>query len=146
MTTQKNLYEQDFYAWCFSQAEAIRDNRFVDVDILNLAEEIESVGRGEKRELKNLLALLFMHLLKCIYQEERLSSSWIGTICRMRDQIKDLLKENPSLKPEFEPIAQRAYATARWDACQETGISSKVFPIDMPFTIEQALDDKWMPE
>jgi hypothetical protein len=96
------MYEQDFYAWSVQTATLIRQGSWSEIDALNLAEEIESMGRSEKRELINRLAILMMHLLKWQFQSERRSRSWEGTIDEQRQQVHDLLEDSPSLTYELE--------------------------------------------
>ena len=59
-----SLYDLDFYAWANQQASLLRAGRLTEADIEHIAEEIESMGRSEKRELVNRLTVLFLHLLK----------------------------------------------------------------------------------
>lgn len=93
------LYETDFYAWTQQQAAYLRQGKFELLDLENLSEEIESLGRQEKRELRSHLEVLLAHLLKGHYQPEQRSKSWIYTIREQRRRIERHLKENPSLKP-----------------------------------------------
>ena len=44
-------YEEDFYAWTVEQARLLRSGEFSSIDIANVAEEIESLGRSDKREI-----------------------------------------------------------------------------------------------
>ena len=64
----KTIYEQDFYAWLMENAQLLRQGRLAEIDVNNIVEELESMGRRERRELVNRLALLFAHLLKWQYQ------------------------------------------------------------------------------
>jgi hypothetical protein len=75
-----NLYDQDFYQWTHEQAELMKAGALSQLDIPNLIEEIESMGRSEKRELRSRLTVLLMHLLKWDYQQDRRSGSWKSTI------------------------------------------------------------------
>ncbi len=93
------LYKQDFYAWTQRQAELLRAGQLGELDIENLIEEIESLGRQERQELRNRLGVLLGHLLKWHYQPEARSKSWVYTIREQRQEIQRHLKENPSLKP-----------------------------------------------
>src|SRR3990172_2106222 len=106
------LYDTDFYQWTFHNAELLRQGKLTEVDVQNIAEELESMGKSEKRELINRLAVLIMHLLKWQYQPEKRSHSWIETINEQRRQIILLLEDNPSLKYEIEEKIIRAYNLA----------------------------------
>src|SRR6185503_17055659 len=91
-------YDEDFFAWTEEQARLLRAGEFSRLDIENLGEEIEDMGRSIRRELRNRLALLTMHLLKWRYQPGHQSPSWSATIREQREQIAELFEESPSLK------------------------------------------------
>ena len=91
-------YEKDFYAWTQEQANLIRQGKFNEIDTLHIIDEIESMGRSEKRALKSRLAVLLMHLLKWQYQPTFRGVSWTITIRNQRWEIAELLEDNPSLQ------------------------------------------------
>src|SRR5579872_5517180 len=95
-------YEKDFYAWAVHNARLLRAGKLSEIDVENIAEEIESMGKSEKRELISRLAILLSHLLKWKCQPERRSRSWKLTIKEQRFELIDLLAESPSLKHEIE--------------------------------------------
>lgn len=140
MKTQNNLYEQDFYLWTQITAEQLKKNKFNEIDITNLIEEIESMGRSEKRELKSRLVVLLMHLLKWHYQPEKRSESWRSTITEQRICIEGLLEDSPSLKPTLSEVFEDCYQKARLKASDETGIKLNFFPKESPFSLEEALE------
>ena len=127
-----SLYEEDFYAWTSAQAALLREGRLDEIDIANILEEIESLGRSLVTELRSRLKILAQHLLKEIYQPEKASRSWATTIVNQRDEIEQLLDGNPSLKPQTSEVFAKAYASARKTAAAETGIPLKTFPKDRP--------------
>ena len=135
----KNLYEQDFYLWTQTIAQQLKENNFHEIDIPNLIEEIESMGRSEKRELKNRLIVLLMHLLKWQYQSEKRSESWRSTISKQRICIETLLEDSPSLQPLLTEVFEDCYQKARLRASDETGIKLNFFPKESPFTLEEIL-------
>lgn len=98
----ETAYNKDFYAWTIEQAQLIKSRKFTELDIENLFDEVESMGRREKRELANRVEILLMHLLKWKYQYEEQSKSWQRTIREQRHQIKMVLRDNPSLKPVID--------------------------------------------
>src|ERR1700748_2323834 len=91
---KNSLYDRDFYAWANQQAALLRAGRLAEADIKNIAEEIESMGRSEKRELVSGLTTLLQHLLKWQFQPGRQSTSWRLSI---EKQLEDHMKDNPSL-------------------------------------------------
>ena len=141
----EQLYEVDFYAWTQQQSILIRDGRWAEVDRMNLLEEIESLGRQQRQELRSRLGLLIGHLLKWQYQPERRSQSWLTTLRLQRLEIVDLLSDNPSLKPYLEEAIDRAYLRGLTIAIDETNLSSTVFPIGCEYTVVEMLNDNFYP-
>src|SRR5258708_37696040 len=123
-----SLYEQDFHAWAMQQAELLRDRKFDCADIDNIAEEIESMGRSEKRELVNRLDVLLMHLLKWQFQTALRGNSWRLTIKAQRYDLHRHLRDNPSLKSHIEQAMVDAYGHAKIEAGRETGLAAETFP------------------
>ena len=141
-------YEVDFYAWTRRQAALLREGRFGDLDIENVIEEIEALGRSEKRELESRLRVLLTHLLKWQFQaeqHERYGRSWLATIRNQRTELRKLIRDNPSLKTGLNATLGEAYQDARYVAEAETGLSIRTFPEDFPYTIDKVLDAEWMP-
>lgn len=144
--TTASEYDTDFYAWTFHNAALIREGRFSELDIDNIAEEIEGMGRSEKRELFNRFVVLIMHLLKWKFQPSRQSKSWRLTIKSQRVSILHLLKQNPSLKHIIESTWDDAHEEAVLSAAAETGMDENTFPKKCPFTLDQCLDLDFFPE
>jgi Domain of unknown function DUF29 len=137
---QSNLYELDFYAWTQEQAKLLNERKFDYIDIINLTEEIESLGKQQKQELKNRLGVLIGHLLKWNYQSDQRSKSWKYTIQEQRLQILDLLEQNPSLKPYQEEAISKAYQLGLLLIGRETPLDPKELPNQCPFNVDQILD------
>jgi hypothetical protein len=147
MSTNAELYDQDFYAWCLTTATLIRAGKWHDVDPEALAEEIESLGKSQHRELASRLDVLVMHLLKWRYQPERRQEghSWRSTIRTQRRELRRLLQQNPSLVPQVAPIMAEGYEDARLEASDDTGLPLATFPPVCPWTAEQVLDADFWP-
>jgi hypothetical protein len=139
-------YDDDFFAWTQEQARLLREGDFSQLDIENVAEELESMGRSDKRELRNRLIQLIMHLLKWQYQPGFRSRSWTSTIREQRDQVKESLDESPSLRPTVTAELSKVYGIARIKAAGETGLADKTFPEVCPYTPEQILSEDFLPE
>ena len=140
------LYEQDFFAWANTQAALLRSGGLAQADLEHIAEEIESMGKSELRELENRLAVLFLHLLKWQFQPQRRGRSWELTIKEQRRKLKRHLDQNPSLQPRLGQAMADAYGDAILEAARETDLPEEAFPSACPFTFEQALDDDWLPD
>jgi len=145
-TASARLYETDFYAWIQDQAATLRAGNLAGLDVENLIEEIESMGRSEKRELRSRLVVLIVHLLKWAYQPLRRGSSWQTTIGEQRRRVVMLLEDSPSLKSIAAAVYADVYELAVLEASKKTGMIAAVFPTECPWTFDQAMDDDFWPE
>lgn len=139
-------YEQDFYAWTQEQASLLRTGRLAEIDIENIAEELESMGRSEKRELVDRLAILLAHLLKWRLQPGRRGNSWRATVKEQRRRVSKRLEDSPSLKHGLEERLAEAYEAAVLLAISDTGLDEATFPATCPFSFSQALDETFWPD
>jgi hypothetical protein len=139
-------YQKDFYGWTQEQAALLKAGRWTELDMVNLLEEIETMGRSEKRELNSRLTVLLVQLLKWYYQPSRRNKSWQLTIEGQRDNCFDILDDNPSLKPQLEALLGRAYSKARTLAAKETGLDKIFFSATCAWTLAQILDNEFYPD
>jgi Domain of unknown function DUF29 len=142
-------YDEDFYAWTQHQATILRGVLCPrELDALNLAEEIEDLGKSHRRELRSRLRVLVMHLLKWRYQPEgRMDShSWEDTIREQRKEIEDALEDSPSLRQAVGPYLLKDYGYAKDRTARQTGLRLETFPEACPWTAEQVLDMDFWPE
>ena len=139
-------YEKDYYSWLMKNAGLLRDSRFSEIDADHIAEELEAMGRGEKRELINRLSVFIAHLLKWQYQAVRRSRSWRNTISTQRIDIQELLEDSPSLRHEIDAKIDKSYEKAKLMAEGETGIDKENFPTTCPFSFEDILNSDFFPE
>lgn len=140
-------YERDFYAWTQEQAAALRaeaaSGSNAPIDWENVAEEVESMGRSQKREVSSRLRTILIHLLKWLYcpeLREHCENDWRTTIRIQRRDLSEELKDSPSLRSYPYDIFTRIYDNAREDAADGARVPVKTFPKDPPFTLEQVLD------
>ncbi len=145
-----DLYERDFYAWAVREAGLLQrlaqGKRVNDaLDAANLAEEIESLGRSEKRELSSRLRVLLTHMLKWQYQPDARSGSWKATIQEQRDELEAVLEDSPSLRSIVPERIASAYQRALRKAEDETQLPRSAFPETCPYTPEQILDLDYLP-
>ena len=137
-----DLHARDFYGWTLRQAELMRAGRFAEADIVNLVEEIESLGRSEAAALESAYRLICLHQLKRMVRPERAASrSWTNTITRERLHAARVLRDNPGLKPRRAELFADAYADARKEAASETRLELRTIPETAPFTLDQILDE-----
>jgi hypothetical protein len=125
-------YELDVVGWAQAQARLIRERRFDELDIENIAEEIESVGRSERSSGESALRVLMVHILKWQFQPERRGRSWAGSIATQRVAFEKVMTENPSLKSSLDDMRAYAYRRARIEASVETDLPRSTFPADPP--------------
>ncbi|MDB9526463.1 DUF29 domain-containing protein [Oscillatoria sp. CS-180] len=139
------LYDRDYAAWLSQTALLLREGKLEAVDIVNLVEELEDMGRSEKRALESNLEILLRHLLKYQYQPDLRSNSWRFTLLEHRDRILKSFRDSPSLKLYFSQIFAEAYCRSRQKAAVETGLPIETFPNVCPFAPEAVLDTAFLP-
>ncbi len=149
MTLEKmyasHLYETDFYTWTQEQVSLLKTQQWNQLDTVNLIEEIETLGRRERQELRNRLGVLLGHLLKWQFQPEKRSNSWLSTIREQRVQIKLLLQDSPSLKPYLDEVFLTIYELGLALAIRETELGEQVFPEICPYTLGETLNPEFLP-
>jgi Domain of unknown function DUF29 len=139
------LYDLDFAEWARQNAELLRSGRASEADLEHIAEEIEDIGKRQRHALHNRSVRLMEHLLKWEYQPGRRSSSWRRTMVTQRAGIRRLLDENPSFRPAYIEVVNEAYREAARIASIVTGRPQASFAQTCPWTIEQLLDDEFIP-
>jgi hypothetical protein len=138
-------YDTDFYAWTQAQASALRAKEWKTLDLENLAEEIESLGRSERYAIESHLQNLLTHLLKWRYDpatEPR--RGWRITIRNARREIAK--RAVGSLRDYPGQYLATANRHAREDAADETDLPQATFPEECPWTIEQVLAENFWPD
>jgi len=137
------LYDEDVVAWAEQQAALLRSGQWSQLDIDNVAEEIEDVGKSEKRALCHRMAVLVEHLIKCRYQPDRCGASWLRTIREQRAQVLKLLRQTPSLR---KLITDPGFVEDVWRdavilAVKEASLAE--LPERSPWTLEKVLQEDW---
>ena len=141
-----SLYERDFCLWLERQAAVLREGRLDGLDVANLLEEIEDMGRSDRKAIKSNLVVVLLHLLKQEFQPKRRSRSWLDSILEHRQRLRDDLAESPSLRSHLDAVFPDAYADARARAIVQTGLSAQSFPQTSPYTLAQTLDPEFLPD
>ncbi|ABA57279.1 Protein of unknown function DUF29 [Nitrosococcus oceani ATCC 19707] len=139
---------EDYYAWTQETIEKLRQGRLNEVNTEVLIEELEDMGRSERRGIESRLSVLLMHLLKWRYQPDRRGHSGRATIKEQRLRVTRLLKDNPSLQSQFSTINAEAYESAVLRAVAETNKPETTFPSTFEQTgwpLEQVLDRDFYP-
>jgi hypothetical protein len=141
----RSLYDQDFVGWTEQIALALRQGDWAGLDIENLIEEVEALGKSDRRAIKSRLEVLLMHLLKWQFQPVQRSRSWEATILEQRMRIAEILEDSPSLKNYLPTVVEGCYGGARKLAAIETGLAIDDFPVDCGYAIEQLLNEGFLP-
>jgi hypothetical protein len=142
--SQETLYNQDYYQWLIQTAKLLKKKKFTQLDLENLIEEIESLGKSEKRAISSNLIIVILHLLKWRYQPEKRSNSWKSSIREHRRRMQELLTDSPSLKNYLPEILADCYLAAKKQASDETGLSVVAFPEECPFSLAESLDEDFL--
>lgn len=140
------LYEKDFYEWTMKNVQLLRQGKLSEIDVGNIAEELESMGKSEKREFINRLAVLLAHLLKWRFQPEKRSKSWKYTVKEQRESVSELLRDSPSLKHGIETRIGEAYKKAVILVLKETPLEESELPKTCPYSFDQSMDEGFWPE
>ncbi|MDJ0532212.1 MAG: DUF29 domain-containing protein [Xenococcaceae cyanobacterium MO_207.B15] len=133
----KELYSKDFIAWADEQALLLEQQRWDELDLVHLIEEVRDLGNRHRDALESQLTRLLMHLLKWQYQPEKRSNSWKNSIREARKQIDRLIRKHPVLRIHLEQVLEECYLDAREDASDETSLDIETFPISCPYSIQQ---------
>ncbi|MEN8447773.1 MAG: DUF29 domain-containing protein [Cyanobacteria bacterium J06555_13] len=138
-------YSTDFDTWTDQTAQLLREGRWEEIDTEHLIEEVEDLGKRDRRAVVSQLIRLLLHLLKWQYQPERRSDSWLDSITDARVQIELAFEDSPSLKNYLAEQVDTCYQRARRQAMQQTGMTTSTFPTACPYTLSQCLAEDWLP-
>lgn len=141
----KGVYQLDFDVWTQQTAQLLREGRWAEIDVMHLAEELEDLGKRDRRAIVSQLIRLLMHLLKWEYQPERRSDSWLDSIADARVQIDLALEDSPSLKNYLQSQFDKSYERSRQQAARQTRKEVTAFPELCPYSLASVLSEGWLP-
>ena len=139
-------YDEDFHAWSVEQAVRLRESRPPTVDWENVAEEIESLGKRDRRAVASDLNKILEHLIKWRYQPEKRKTGWRSSIREHRDRVARILQDSPSLRRVPGEVLAEEYHKARAAALDDTGLAEERVPQRCPFSTKEVLDPSFWPE
>jgi hypothetical protein len=139
-------YDRDFYAWANEQAALLRAGKLSQADAENIAEELERLGRTEKRELVSRLTALISLLLKARSPSAKRTPSVKDAIASARGQLLEHLEENPSLRDKAPEALASAFRNARRTAVEEAGADDGGLPVSCPWSFERMMDEGFWPD
>ena len=145
------LYATDYYAWTMEQAAALRrlaaERADLPLDLDHLAEEVEDLGKSERRAVRSQMRRLLEHLLKLEYSTaESPRAGWRRSIVDARIELADDL--TPTLRREIEADLATLYDAAREQAAEALSAHGETatLPKQCPWTLEQVLRRGWFPD
>jgi hypothetical protein len=142
----KSLYEKDEHLWLMENSKLLREGKWEQADLENIAEILEDMGKRDLREVVSRMKVLLIHLLKWIYQAEERSSSSKGTIRHQRDELNSMFEDSTHLKKHAKESFSKSYQKAREIASDETGLPLSHFPEEPPLPFEQVIREDYLPE
>lgn len=145
LSTDPASYERDFALWIDTQLEILRARKFELLDLDNVIEEFDAMGKNHRRELKSRLQVMLIHLLKCQFQPDHKSRNWLDTLREQRAELASLIADSPSLRPHVAEVAAATYASAVDRAVIQTRMDHNCFPHENPYTPDQLLDPDFVP-
>lgn len=145
---EKNLqisYDRDFMLWIETTVQLLKEQKFAELDLENLIEEIEDMGKSNKSALRSNVIVVLLHLLKWKYQPEKRTNSWKFSLREHRRRLEEDFEDSPSLQNYYREIFPKCYGNARKLAADETGLVLEIFPVESLFTPEEVLDAEFLP-
>lgn len=145
---QKSLYDTDYNLWVLETVKKLEKRDLDSLDWDNLIEEVLDLSKRDKRKIESLLMRLFEHLLILQYWEsekERNRGHWEREIINFRVQIIRLLDDSPSLQNHLSNKLMECYQYGCQLASKHSQLPLKTFPEKAIATLEQILDENWIP-
>jgi len=142
-----SLYREDFAAWLDAQVAALRERRFMDLDLDNLIEELESIRRADERSVQHHARVVVAQLLQLAHStlgDPR--RSWKSTADAHRDELE--MRLTPTARQEFEARLEKVYARGRKIAAtvlETEGTDHGWLPRTCPYTLAEILEEGWFP-
>lgn len=140
MSRTPGLYEEDFFLWTRQQAAHLRQGLMTCLDRMNLAEEIESMGKRDRRTISHHLTTILLNRLEEPHLPDAQVNAWRCAIHAARQELDWILTDSPSLRDQLTDLIDTAYPGARRMAAAETGLPLAIFPEQCPFAVEQVID------
>lgn len=147
-SSNSTLYDQDYFRWITENVALLRAGAVDQADLDHIAEELEDLGKSQKRELNSRIRVILIHLLKCEYStapSERNLNSWQSTLDMQRSDLADHLGDSPSLASRTADVIEQVYPGARKLAARQMRVSPETFPVEPPYTPDQVLNIDFVP-
>jgi Domain of unknown function DUF29 len=143
-----DLYQDDFVLWAERQAATLRARRFDELDLENLIEEVEDLGRRERDMVESHVETILEHLLKlALSHADRPRRGWLVTVDRQRAKLARKL--TTTLRHHLEAALPALYAGVRRPVARQlenNGVALAALPPTCPYSLDQILDPDWYPD
>ncbi|AFZ56537.1 DUF29 domain-containing protein [Anabaena cylindrica FACHB-243] len=140
-----SLYEVDNEKWLVQTLKLLKEKQLENLDLEHLIEELEAVSRRDRLTVESFLEQIIRHLLLLEYwqeQHEYNANHWQAEIMSFRNQLNEYLTQN--LRNHLQENQLKVYQKALKYVKQKTGMIIH-FPEDCPYTLEQLLNQDWLP-
>ena len=137
--------DEDYVTWIERQMALLRAHQFDQLDLDFLLEELEGLVAAERRELRSRLDVILVYLIKCRYQPSRKETSWLRTLNEQRRRVEFVLDDSPSLRRWLPELLTQVWPKSRKKALQEMGLDATHVPEQAVFSLDQVLDDEYVP-
>ncbi|WP_322879643.1 DUF29 domain-containing protein [Pseudocalidococcus azoricus] len=135
--TTPTLYDVDYVDWIAETVARLKAKDFASLDLENLIEEMESLGRSERHALSSQWIRVVKHLLKLEAQPQATDyhNSWVSSILDGVREITELVEVSPSLKNYLRSNEVKWYQKSRQEASIETRLPQAQFPESCPYDV-----------
>ena len=143
-TDLQSLYEIDESLWLEETIILLKEKRFQYLDLNNLIEELEALGKRDKNAVASLLEQIIRHLLLLQYWTEEYEMNgnhWQTEIIGFRNQLERLLTNN--LQNYLHSELEKIYKGALKYTTQKTKFKID-FPEYCPYSLDQLLDENYL--
>jgi hypothetical protein len=141
-----SLYDHDYLEWVKSTLVQLRSQDYISVDWQNLIEEIEDMGKRERRSMETNLVIVLLNLLKWEFQPQCRSGSWKSSIIEHRRRIRKALEDSPSLKVYLGTMLTECYQSAVKQVKAEIQLPTETFSTRCPYNMVEVLNDDFLPQ
>lgn len=125
----RDLYDRDFFAWTQDQAARLRawpeHLRPNGIDVANLVEEVESLGKSDRRAIESFLEFVVLHVLKLEFHPERQAQRhWMREVNTFRASLRRLYRQNPSLQAQRADMLVEVWRDALGDFRRDLAVDA----------------------
>ncbi len=137
MQRKKTAYNKDFVLWTEETVTNLKNRNFEALDLLNLIEEVASLGKNDRRSIKSFIRQILVHKFKIKYVADPDNiNHWQEEIANFQAEIEILLEDSPSLKNRLQEYFDNQYPKA----IRQFNKKYPQYQVQKDFTIEDILN------